>query len=441
MSERPGYDPDLEVEIILTKNRERQKAREQQGGQEGREGRRSQRIQQSKETKTEKARPASETKLSMKPEHVRNRRLMAGVAGLLSAALLGTMGSIAFGGQREGGGRGEAGSDSRDGQTISLEDDKLANSNNELADSNKKEVITIEVDGRVATAEFPPELRELWEPSLRGEVSSDHWMPVPRTPEASLLMPEQNSGNTLSGGGLEKQRSAEQELAQNRAENYQRTVETLVAKLAETEGTTSVAYVPTHEGVASELSGVTGTHGFDFYGKTEKMLADLGFSSESIARLLPYTANRGQEAVNYLANHPLTFTEAELKVMEQANVKMILDKQLEFYREKGTELLDLPPEMIITIVQPVGLYGYNDFSDWRDEKHVFGELARMQENVVAGDWSGVAKNYQEIIRQYRANSGEAFNAGWANRHESYLEDYVAGMERQFPELRGEVMMA
>ena len=233
-----------------------------------------------------------------------------------------------------------------------------------------------------------------------------------------------------------------EEIAARRQENYQALRTLALERWVSTEGASAMAYVPVDDGVPNEHDGITGPYGYNFAGRTETQLKNDGFSEAEVTAFEQLTKLYGQEALNYITNNPITFTDQQMTLMREANVAAVLDRGLEKYRADGIELLDLDPRIAVASLQPYGLYGPNiDFSEHQGEENVYGDLARYEVSLKNQDWVTAADSYAQVINRYWNNPEGKFNVGWGNRyHEYFQNDLLPGLLATEPELESELLM-
>lgn len=157
-------------------------------------------------------------------------------------------------------------------------------------------------------------------------------------------------------------------------------------------GAQSEGYVPWWPGAKNNVSGVTIATGFDLGQKNEDGLRNMGLASELVDKLSPYLGKRMQEAVDFLAQHPLSLSSEEVSEIDKKSKSQAVGNLEKRYNSvSAVPFKELPSQAQTTIASVAFQYGTN----------FGGEF-----------WDYVTKQkWGEAVQDLRTN----FNDGYANR--------------------------
>lgn len=157
-------------------------------------------------------------------------------------------------------------------------------------------------------------------------------------------------------------------------------------------GAQSEGYVPWWPGAKNNVSGVTIATGFDLGQKNEDGLRNMGLASELVDKLSPYLGKRMQEAVDFLAQHPLSLSSEEVSEIDKKSKSQAIGNLEKRYNSvSAVPFKELPSQAQTAIASVAFQYGTN----------FGGEF-----------WDYVTKQkWGEAVQDLRTN----FNDGYANR--------------------------
>lgn len=124
----------------------------------------------------------------------------------------------------------------------------------------------------------------------------------------------------------------------------------------------TTGYVPDASG---SNSGVTIATGFDLGQRNESDLTNLGLSAALVTKFKPYLGKKGQTAVDFLKENPLTITDAEAAEIDKAvraqKVPALKQKYLNSAHNTANIILDNIPSQAQTVVASVS-FQYGDLA-------------------------------------------------------------------------------
>ena len=150
-------------------------------------------------------------------------------------------------------------------------------------------------------------------------------------------------------------------------------------------------YVPAPD---TSQSGVTIATGFDLGARNEQDLRNLGITGDLLTKLSPYLGKKKQEAVQALADKPLTITKAEADQIDQAvksQAITTLEAQYNAAIADGKRpFAELPPKAQTVIASVAFQYG-----DLPSRTPTFWK------HVVAQDWKKAIEELRDFGDDYR----------------------------------------
>ena len=169
--------------------------------------------------------------------------------------------------------------------------------------------------------------------------------------------------------------------------------------IAQQEGDKSSMYIPMEDGKAMDSSGPTVGMGVDFGQKSPRELE--GLPQELRTKLEPYTNMRGQEAVNFVRNNPLTLSGEERQIVNAWSKQAETSRVISLWeRDSDIPWSSLTPQQataVASVMYQYGSYRVRTPSFWRA--------------ATSGDWSAVERELR--------NFGDSYGAR-RNREANYL---------------------
>jgi len=169
--------------------------------------------------------------------------------------------------------------------------------------------------------------------------------------------------------------------------------------IAQQEGDKSSMYIPMENGRAMDSSGPTIGMGVDFGQKSPQELA--GLPQELRTKLEPYTNIRGQEAVNFVRNNPLSLSQEERQIVNAWSKQAETSRVIALWeRDSDTPWSSLTPQQATAVASVMYQYG-----SYRVRNPSFWNAATR------GDWA--------VVENELRNFGDSYGAR-RNREANYL---------------------
>ncbi|MFH0227235.1 pesticin C-terminus-like muramidase [Vibrio furnissii] len=158
--------------------------------------------------------------------------------------------------------------------------------------------------------------------------------------------------------------------------------------IKELEGVKKDGYVPD---VKNSSSGVTIASGFDLGARSKSDLLALGLPQTLVDKLTPYLGYKKDEAVEFLAKHPLSVNEQELELLiskvKESETRRIVDL---YNRTSKTTKFECLPWQAQTVIASVSYqYGY-----------LPSETENFWKQAIEQDWSAMFNNLMKFGDKY-----------------------------------------
>ncbi|EPB6722817.1 type VI secretion system tip protein TssI/VgrG [Vibrio fluvialis] len=158
--------------------------------------------------------------------------------------------------------------------------------------------------------------------------------------------------------------------------------------IKELEGVKKNGYVPD---VKNSSSGVTIASGFDLGARSKSDLLALGLPQTLVDKLTPYLGYKKDEAVEFLAQHPLSVNEQELELLiskvKESETRRIVDL---YNRTSKTTKFECLPWQAQTVIASVSYqYGY-----------LPSETENFWKQAIEQDWSAMFNNLMKFGDKY-----------------------------------------
>lgn len=149
---------------------------------------------------------------------------------------------------------------------------------------------------------------------------------IPTTTSAATTSPATTATSTPSGGGgSSNPPSQKNPNCNNPTPSVDKTF------ISDNEGNQRLtAYVP------SPNSGVTIATGIDLHGRTQASMTALGWPTDLINKVLPYTTQQGAAATAYITAHPLTITAQQADIMDSTVIGQTISNLTAAYNAATT---------------------------------------------------------------------------------------------------------
>ncbi|HBY59870.1 MAG TPA: hypothetical protein DEH78_08595 [Solibacterales bacterium] len=160
--------------------------------------------------------------------------------------------------------------------------------------------------------------------------------------------------------------------------------------ISEFEGGRSLeGYVPDAHG---SRSGVTAATGVDLGQMSASSISDLGLSDELSGTLAPYLGLRGEEAEQYLSEHPLNLSEDDARALDSRVHEGLRRSVASRYDRSGAPISfgELPGEAKTAIVSVATQYGPD----------LQKRAPRFWEAVTSGDWPAAVDELRDFGDRY-----------------------------------------
>ena len=169
--------------------------------------------------------------------------------------------------------------------------------------------------------------------------------------------------------------------------------------IAQQEGDKSSMYIPMENGRAMDSSGPTIGMGVDFGQKSPQELA--GLPQELRTKLEPYTNIRGQEAVNFVRNNPISLSQEERQTVNAWSKQAETSRVIELWeRDSNIPWSSLTKQQATAVASVMYQYG-----SYRVRTPSFWNAATR------GDWA--------VVENELRNFGDSYGAR-RNREANYL---------------------
>jgi peptidoglycan hydrolase-like protein with peptidoglycan-binding domain len=160
--------------------------------------------------------------------------------------------------------------------------------------------------------------------------------------------------------------------------------------IAQQEGDESSMYIPMENGSAMDSSGPTIGMGVDFGQKSPRELE--GLPQGLRTKLEPYTNMRGQEAVNFVRNNPLTLSGEERQIVNAWSKQAETSRVISLWeRDSDIPWSSLTPQQataVASVMYQYGSYRVRTPSFWRA--------------ATSGDWAAVERELRNFGDSYGA---------------------------------------
>ncbi len=158
------------------------------------------------------------------------------------------------------------------------------------------------------------------------------------------------------------------------------------------EGYKKTAYVPKDaDGNVLGASGVTIGAGIDLGQRTLEEVEDSGLDSETIEKLKPFIGKKGEDAVSYLKDNPLTLKDDKIQTLQKKVYDKNISPYIDYYEKKTDKKFnDLDPKVQTAIGSVVTQYGPD----------LEKRTPNFNTNIINDDISGMKKELENFGDDY-----------------------------------------